>query len=96
MKKLSVFILLFVALSFAAKAQELKVLEFRADMTMTDATQYPKEDFNGERCGLVKLGLVLPDATFEGDVVSSEYKDGEWWIYMVRGAKWLTIKSPKS
>ena len=95
MKKLSVFILLFVALSFAAKAQELKVLEFRADMTMTDATQYPKEDFNGERCGLVKLGLVLPDATFEGDVVSSEYKDGEWWIYMVRGAKWLTIKSPK-
>lgn len=95
MKKLSVFILLFVALSFAAKAQELKVIEFRSDLTMTDATQYPKEDFNGERCGLVKLGLVLPDATFEGDIISSEYKDGEWWIYMVKGANWLTIKSQK-
>lgn len=95
MKKLSTIILFFIGLTVAAKAQELKVLEFRADLTMTDAVQFPKEDLNGDRCGLVKLGLVLPDATFEGDIISSEYKDGEWWIYLIRGANWLTIKSKK-
>lgn len=79
----------------SAYAQELKVLEFRADLTMTDAVRFPKEDLSGDRCGLVKLGLVMPDVTFEGDIISSEYKDGEWWIYMPRGSNWLTIKSKK-
>lgn len=95
MKKTVLFLLLFIGFAVTASAQELKVLEFRADLTMTDAVQFPKEDFNGERCGLIKLGLVLPDATFEGDIISSEYKDGEWWIYMIRGANWITIKSAK-
>lgn len=93
MKKLLPFVLFTFSVVIVMNAQELKVLEFRADISMTDATQYPKEDFNNERCGLVKLGLVLPDATFEGDIVSSEYRDGEWWIYMSRDANWLTIKS---
>lgn len=76
-------------------AQELKVIEFRADMSMTDAVQFPKEDLNGDRCGLIRMGLVIPDATFEGDIISSEYKDGEWWIYMIKDANWITIKSSK-
>lgn len=76
-------------------AQSLKVLDFHPDLTMTYAVQYPKEDLNGNRCGLILLGLVLPDATFEGDIISAEYKDGEWWIYMIQDANWLTIKSSK-
>lgn len=79
----------------SASAQELKVLEFRADMTMTDAVKFPKEDANGERCGLIRMGLVVPDAQFEGDIIVSEYKDGEWWLYMMKGANWLTIKTKK-
>lgn len=71
------------------------MLEFRADMSMTDAVQFPKEDLNGDRCGLIRLGLVIPDAIFEGDIISSEYKDGEWWIYMPKGSNWLTIKSKR-
>ena len=84
-----------VLLSFGAFAQELKVLEFRADMTMTDAVKYPKEDANGVRCGLIRMGLVIPDAQFEGDIISSEYKDGEWWLYMMKGANWITIKTKR-
>ena len=95
MKKTAILFLFFVGLVFSAGAQELKVLEFRADPTMTDATRFPKQDLNGDRCGLIRMGLVMPDATFEGDIISSEYKDGEWWIYMVRGANWITIKSAK-
>ena len=89
---------LLIAMSMAAIcgwAQELKVIEFRADMSMTDAVQFPKEDLNGDRCGLIRMGLIIPDATFEGDIISSEYKSGEWWIYMIKDANWITIKSTK-
>ena len=82
----------------ALQAQQLKVIEFRADMSMTDATKYPKNDYSGNPCGLIKLGLALPvsDVSFEGDTISTEYKEGEWWIYMPRGSNWLTIKSKSS
>ena len=77
------------------QAQQLKVVEFRADYSMTDASQFPKVDLNGQRCGLIKLGLALPmsDVAFEGDIMSFENKAGEWWIYMPKGSNWLTIKS---
>lgn len=95
MKKTLLLIALFAGIYLSANAQELKVLEFRADLSMTDAVQFPKEDFNHVRCGLIRMGLVLPDATFEGDIISSEYKDSEWWIYMAKDANWITIKSSK-
>ena len=79
----------------ALQAQELKVIEFRADMTMTDAAKYPKKDANGVNCGLIRMGLVIPDAQFEGDIISTEYRDGEWWLYMMKGANWLTIKTKR-
>ncbi|MBQ9587070.1 MAG: hypothetical protein IJR26_04330 [Bacteroidales bacterium] len=74
-------------------AQELKIIEFRADLTMTDAAKNPVKDANGVNCGLIKLGLVIPDAEFEGDFLSTEYNNGEWLIYMMNGANWLTVKT---
>ena len=82
-------------MALTAGAQELKVLEFRADMTMTDAVREPRTDANGDRCGLIRMGLVVPDAQFEGDIIAQEYRDGEWWIYMVRGANWITVKTKR-
>ena len=93
MKKTILFF--FLAVCLGLSAQELKVTDFRADLTMTDAANYPKKDANGVNCGLIRLGLILPDAQFEGDIISSEYKDGEWWIYMMKDANWITIKSKK-
>ncbi len=93
MKKTILFF--FLAVCLGLSAQELKVTDFRADLTMTDAAKYPKKDANGVNCGLIRLGLILPDAQFEGDIISSEYKDGEWWIYMMKDANWITIKSKK-
>lgn len=90
---LFVTVALFFVIGVSAQAQELKVLEFRLEMSMVDAVRFPKEDLNGERCGLIRLGLVMPDAVFEGDIISSEYKEGEWWIYMPKGSNWLTIMS---
>lgn len=90
---LFVTVALFFVIGVSAQAQELKVLEFSLEMSMVDAVRFPKEDLNGERCGLIRLGLVMPDAVFEGDIISSEYKEGEWWIYMPKGSNWLTIMS---
>ena len=90
-----VLLIIAIAISLLSHAQELKVIEFRADMTMTDAVQYPKEDANGERCGLIRMGLVIPSAQFEGDIISAEYKGSEWWIYMIDGANWITVKTKK-
>ena len=89
------FIIMLMACAGMLQAQQLKVVEFRADLSMTDAVRFPKNDLNGERCGLIKLGLAMPmsDVVFEGDIVSSENKAGEWWIYMPKGSNWLTIKS---
>lgn len=85
--------LFLLALALGAKAQKLTVEDFHADPTDLTAKMKPKTDLNGNPCGLVKIGLVYPNAKFEGNVVSSEYKDGEWWVYMVKGSPRLTIKT---
>lgn len=78
-----------------ASAQELTVREFRQDPTDISAVRYEMKDLNGQPCALLKIGLVLSDVSFEGPIVHSEYKDGEWWLYMPDGGWYLTVKSKK-
>jgi len=88
--------LVLFSITIISYAQELKLIEFRADKTMTDAVKFPKKDLNGNSCGLIRLGLskqTLADPIFEGDIVSCEFKEGEWWLYMPQNSNWLTIKS---
>lgn len=92
MKRILVLCVLICA-SSVLFAQELKFKKFNKDLKMTDAVQNPKKDANGVNCGLIKLGLNIPDAEFEGDIISAEYSKGEWLIYMINGANWITIKT---
>ena len=78
-----------------ARSQELCVKEFKADPADISAVRYEEKDLNGNVCALVKIGLVLQDVTFEGSVVKAEFKDGEWWVYMVDKSWWLNIKTKK-
>ena len=77
-------------------AQELVIREpFQMvpnDLTAAQA-KYRRVDYNGNPCALIKVGLVDKSATFSGDVVHSEYKQGEWWVYMVEGSLYLKIKT---
>ena len=95
MKKLIIF-LVSVIFSVVCFAQQLRVVEeLHKDENNTLAIKYPKKDYSGKLCGLIRLGMVIPDAEFEGDIIHAEYKKGEWWIYMIDGASWLTIKTNK-
>lgn len=78
-----------------AQSQELIVKEFKADPADISAVRYETKDLNGSICALVKIGLVLQDVTFEGSVVKAEFKNGEWWVYMVDKSWWLNIKTKK-
>lgn len=76
-------------------AQELTMKSFLADPSDLSAAKYEVKDYSGTPCALLKIGLVLSDVIFEGDIVKSEYREGEWWVYFSEGASWLTVKSDK-
>lgn len=77
-----------------ASAQELKVKQFSANPTDNAAVKYLVNDANGQPCALILVGLAVSGATFEGDIVKVEQKDGgEYWVYMIEGANWIEVKT---
>lgn len=91
----SFYTLLLLMIPFFAQAQELNVKEFYQDPTDISAAKYVVNDLNGSPCALIKLGLVIPEVEFEGDLIKSEYKDGEWWLYLIEDSNYLTVKTKK-
>ncbi|MBO4263185.1 MAG: SUMF1/EgtB/PvdO family nonheme iron enzyme [Bacteroidales bacterium] len=81
--------------ALSLSAQEMTVKDFRTDPFDISAVKFEVKDLSGEACALIKLGLVLTDVVFEGDIVRQEYKEGEWWLYMVHGASYLHVKTRK-
>ena len=80
-------------LAVTAGAQELTVKKMEvAPMDLSASTQ-PRNDRNGNPCALVKVQLAAPGASFEGNVIGdSEFKKGEYWVYMSEGSYMLNIK----
>ncbi|MBQ8772956.1 MAG: SUMF1/EgtB/PvdO family nonheme iron enzyme [Muribaculaceae bacterium] len=93
MNKLLITISAFVFSIMGVVAQQLNVVDFHADPTDLEAQVNQVEDLNGTPCALVKLGLAIDDATIEGDIIKTEKKAGEYWVYMPDGSNWLTISS---
>ncbi len=91
-----VLFFLFITILSGIAQDELKILEFSAVPTNVAAQQYPIYDYNNQLCGLILLDFASEDAAFSGDIISSEYKDGVWWIYIISGANRLIIKSKSS
>lgn len=92
MKRLLLLIAAIISISSVYAQLELK--SFKHDAADIDAVQYPKEDSNHNICALVKVGLAEPGAIFEGDIIGTpDYKDGEYWVYLIEGATWLNIKT---
>ncbi len=76
-------------------AQELTIKDMSATNDLS-ASQYRRNDINGEPCALIKVQLATEGATFEGNVITPvDYKSGEYWVYMTKGSKEMRIKHPK-
>ena len=87
-------VLLFAAIS-SAIAQKLAVESFKlAGSDLTAQTQ-PRKDLNDRNCALIKVGLGLQGAQFEGSIVGNvDNKTGEYWVYMPQGNRMLKVKHP--
>ena len=88
---LSMFLL--IAAISSSLAQELTVKSFKlAGSDLTAQTQ-PRKDLNDRNCALIKVGLGLQGAQFEGSIVGNvENKTGEYWVYMPQGNRQLKVK----
>ena len=63
-----------------------------AESDISAQIQYRK-DLNEKNCALVKVGLGLQNAQFEGNIVGKVInKVGEYWVYMPQGSRMLKIK----
>lgn len=92
-KKILTFILPFWVATVCA--QNISVVSFKKlDNDLTARTQRVN-DQNGEPCALIKVEVAGDGFMFEGDglgIVKTEHKTGEYYVYVPRGAKYLTVK----
>ncbi len=63
-------------------------------MDLTASVQ-KRLDLNGKPCALVKIEMISPQATFQGNVVGEvSYNVGEYLVYVSSGTKLLRISHP--
>lgn len=74
-------------------------LEVEKPLTLTtrqEAKTYERLDLNQVPCALLILHLNDDNVDFEGDIRTMQYRQGgEWWLWMIQGSNWLTVKSSK-
>lgn len=86
------FLFLLILAAAGVRAQEMGVESMRPDMMDMTAATYPRHDLNGKPCAVVKVRMPK-GAAFEGNVIgSTEYRTGEYWVYMTAGTKFLRVK----
>ena len=74
-------------------AQKMYVESFVEKTNDITARRYPRTDFVGDDCALVKVLLAASGAVFEGNVVDDvSYHTSEYYVYMVQDSKRLTVK----
>ncbi len=92
----TIFLLLTVT---AGLFGEIAVKSFRKLETDLDARVYAKKiDQNGDVCAIIKVVTTQNGFIWEPDglgIIKSEWKNGEYWLYLPYGAKHLTIKHDK-
>jgi hypothetical protein len=76
--------------------QTFDILNYSLLYSDLSAQTEPREDFNGVKCGLIKVRCVLDGVSFKGNVIGNvEHIDGEYWVYMSSGSKKLSIHHAK-
>ncbi len=85
--------------TITTQAQNISVKSFNLIENDMDArVTFSKHDQNGEVCAIIKVVTTQTDFDWEPDalgIVAAERKTGEYWLYVPRGARRLTIKHNK-
>lgn len=84
------------ALLLCAGSLWAQTLEIEKPLALTErqeAMKYERLDFNQVPCALLILHLDNDNVDFEGDIRTTQYRNGEWWIWMIQGSNWLTVKA---
>ncbi len=92
MKKIIALILTFIPFC-TIYAQELFVCDFKHVPDDVSAAIYQVKDANGDPCALIKVGTTATNPSFDGNVVKTEDKGGEYWVYVTAETFYLTVKS---
>lgn len=92
-----VIVLSFGRTSIYAQSDTLRVDDFHFDPFYSIIAQTSSVvDKNTDPCALVVLRIAIPDARIEGSyVVKVEKKDNEYFIWIAKGASYISIKSPE-
>lgn len=98
MKKILALIFAVVAFGLVAYSQNdeaWKVTEFKMMPTDMDAkVDYAVKDPNGKQCALIKIETPYAGFTFSTgtlEVMKAEQHVGEWWVYVQKGVRKITI-----
>ena len=93
MKK-SILLIACLSMMIGVFSQELTITNpFHENPTDRDALTNKVYDNNHELCALVKVGFDDLDATFIGDVISQEFGQGVWWVYLREGCTSMMIET---
>ena len=80
--------------SLPCNAQGFKVKELKLNVSDGSAFHAPL-DSKGHPCGLIKVRSDNPDLRFSGEIVGDvENKMNEYWVFLEKDSKDLTIKHP--
>ena len=94
MKKIVLILFAVLCGAVAAVAQKAVVESFEAAPMDVTAQQYARLDKHGEKCALVKVSVVAPNVTFQGNVMGDVQKRGsESWVYLTSGTKMVRISA---
>ena len=90
------FLLLFLSTSVIdISAQSMKVESFFInEHDLTARALQPRKDANNRFEAVVKVQLARQDAQFEGNIDTVMVTPGEYWVYMYKDSKRITVKLP--
>ena len=96
MNRIIIYFIFIISVIFVSLAQEMRVGSMELVPLDVSASRHARTDLNGDACALVKVSLP-EGAVFEGNVIApSEYRTGEYWVYMVPGSRQLMVKHPSA
>ena len=95
-KKITLLTFIFLIVSLFVYSQNISVKSFHVLPNDQTARVYnPVTDQNGEKCALIKVVTNQTGFVWEGGalgITKVEKKTGEYWVYVPRGSKKITIK----